>query len=214
MTCTLIFGARGSLGSHIFHKASEKSVVHPVSSSSHRQMMYFKNKNEHNLHNLPKLDVVIWAQGVNVNDSIGSLKDFEYVLEANVTYIARSLDWLVSKDKLNEGARLCVMSSIWQDIARTDKVSYTVSKAALGGLVRSVAADLGPRGIYINSVLPGPIDNPMTRQMLTPDQMAKLPGLVDPDDVWNAIDFLCFTKSCINGQSLVLDHGFSVIRNL
>jgi len=177
-------------------------------------MMYFKNKNENNLQNVPKLDVVIWAQGVNVNDTIGNLKDFEYVLDANVTYVARSLDWLVSMNKLNEGARLCVVSSIWQDMARADKVSYTVSKAALGGLVRSVAADLGPRGIYINSVLPGPIDNPMTRAMLTPDQLAKLPHLVTPDDVWSAIDFLCFTKSCINGQGLVLDHGFSVTRNL
>ena len=214
---TLLFGASGALGNHIFRKASDKGVVHPVSSSCHRQMIYFNNKikrSYYNFQDLPKLDVVIWAQGANVNDHIGELKGFEHLMDANVTYVARSLDWLVATDKLNEGARLCVISSIWQEVARADKVSYSVSKAALGGLVRSVAADLGPRGIYMNAVLPGPIDNPMTRATLTQDQIAKLPGLVTPDDVWNAIEFLCFKKSCINGQSLVLDHGFSVTRNL
>lgn len=214
---TLLFGASGSLGSHIFRRASEKGTVHPVSSSCHRQMIYFNNKIDKTYSNfqcLPKLDAVIWAQGANVNDRIGELKGFEHIMDANVTYIARSLDWLVANDKLNEGARLCVVSSIWQELAREGKISYTVSKAALGGLVRSVAADLGSRGIYMNAVLPGPIDNPMTRATLTPEQLAKLPGLVSPDDVWGAIDFLCFTKSCINGQSLALDHGFSVTRNL
>lgn len=180
-------------------------------------MIYFNHKvkkSSENLEFLPKLDAVIWAHGVNVNDSMGELKGLECLFDANVAYVARSLDWLVKNDKLNDGCRLCVLSSIWQEIARTDKLSYTVSKAALGGLVRGVAADLGPKNIYMNAVLPGPIDNAMTRANLTNEQIKKLIALVSPDDVWDAVDLLCFKKSCINGQSLVLDHGFSVIRNL
>lgn len=213
----LLFGASGNVGSHLYHRLTEKGQVYAASTSERKQMIYFSHvdkKSYKNLEFLPKLDAVIWAQGVNVNDSIGKLKEFDDVFNANVTYIARSLDWLVANDKLNQGCRLCVLSSIWENIARADKVSYSVSKAALGGLVRSVAADLGPKNIYINSILPGPIDNPMTRSSLTREQLQKLPGLVTHDDVWNAVDLLCFKKSCINGQSLVLDHGFSVIRNL
>jgi NAD(P)-dependent dehydrogenase (short-subunit alcohol dehydrogenase family) len=180
-------------------------------------MIYFNQKAKRsyeNFEHLPKLDAVIWANGANVNDHIGELKGLECLLDANVIYVARSLDWLVANNKLNEGARLCVMSSIWQEVARADKLSYTVSKAALGGLVRSVAADLGPKNIYMNAVLPGPIDNAMTRANLTTEQIEKLGSLVTHEEVWQAIDLLCFKKSCINGQSLVLDHGFSVTRNL
>jgi 3-oxoacyl-[acyl-carrier protein] reductase len=214
---TLLFGASGSLGSYIYRRASDKGQVHPVSSSCQRHMIYFNHKAKRsyeNFEHLPKLDAVIWANGANVNDHIGELKGLECLLDANVIYVARSLDWLVANNKLNEGARLCVMSSIWQEVARADKLSYTVSKAALGGLVRSVAADLGPKNIYMNAVLPGPIDNAMTRANLTTEQIEKLGSLVTPEEVWQAIDLLCFKKSCINGQSLVLDHGFSVTRNL
>lgn len=213
----LLFGASGNIGAHLHRRMTEKGQVYAASASGREHMIYFSHvdkKSYKNLDFLPKLDAVVWAQGVNVNDRIGKLKEFESVFDANVTYIARSLDWLVANDKLNKGCRLCILSSIWENIARTDKVSYSVSKAALGGLVRSVAADLGPNNIYINAILPGPIDNAMTRASLTTEQIQKLPGLVTHDDIWNALELLCFKKSCMNGQSLVLDHGFSVIRNL
>lgn len=214
---TLVFGASGSLGSYIHTRALEKGPVTPTSSSHAKKMVYFNHNLKDtyaNLANQPKFDAVIWAQGCNVNDSVGAMKGFMYVMDANVAFVVRSLDWLVENDRLNEGARLCVISSIWQDIARQNKFSYSISKAALGGLVRSAAADLGPKNIYINAVLPGPIDNSMTRNNLTREQLDSLPGLVRPEDVWNAIDLLCFKQSCMNGQSVILDHGFSVTRNL
>lgn len=213
----LLFGASGNVGGNLYRRLTEKGPVHRASASCQRQMIYFNpavKRSYDNLKFLPKLDAVIWAQGSNVNDRIGDIKGLECLFDANVGYVARSLDWLVANDKLNDGCRMCVLSSVWQEVARADKFSYSVSKAALGGLVRSAAADLGPKNIYMNAILPGPIDNPMTRANLTSEQIGKLMGLVTHDDVWNAVDLLCFKKSCINGQSLVLDHGFSVIRNL
>ena len=64
------------------------------------------------------------------------------MFDTNVGLIARTLAELLARGVVADGARLVVLSSIWQAIARSNKFSYTVSKAALGGLVRAAAADL------------------------------------------------------------------------
>jgi NAD(P)-dependent dehydrogenase (short-subunit alcohol dehydrogenase family) len=212
----LLFGANGSIGSYIHKRALEKGPVYPTSSSQ-QHFIHFNHKvNEsyENLKTLPRFDVVIWAQGKNENDGIGFAQHYDSLMDVNVNFVVKSLDWLVSHDKLNEGARLCIISSIWQNISRKNKFSYSVSKAALGGVVRSAAADLQSKNIYLNAILPGPVDNQMTRQNLTKEQIQKLFNLVSLEDIWNAVDFMCFKNSCMNGQSLILDHGFSVIQNL
>jgi NAD(P)-dependent dehydrogenase (short-subunit alcohol dehydrogenase family) len=201
MTIILLFGSSGSIGSYIYKHALEKGHVIPCRAYETLDIQY-------------KFDIVIWAQGVNTNDSIGELKEYDEIMNGNVNFVVKSLNWLVENNRLNNGARLCVISSIWEIMARKNKFSYCVSKAALGGLVRSAAADLISKNIYINSILPGPIDNNMTRKNLTQEQIEKLPGFVNLEDIWNTILLICFSKSCINGQSIILDHGFSVIRDL
>jgi len=134
-------------------------------------------------------------------------------MDANLCFVVHSLDYLLKNNKIKDGARLCVISSVWQDsIARPNKFSYTVSKAALGGLVRSAAVDLKSRGILINSILPGPVDNEMTRSNMTHEQIQKLPGFTDASDICHMIDYMCFKNTSMTGQSIVIDHGFSLMK--
>ena len=124
-------------------------------------------------------------------------------------------------DRLAKPSRLCILSSIWQEQARTAKFSYTVSKAAIAGLVRSCAADLGPRQVLVNAVLPGVVDTPMTHANLSVEQIgairsdSALGRLATPDDIAAAVAFLVGpTNGAITGQSITVDAGFSHIRNL
>ena len=91
-----------------------------------------------------------------------------------------------SSERLAGGARLCVISSIWQTSARPNKLSYMVSKAALQGLVLSAATDLAERGILVNAVLPGALDTPMTRQNLTAEQIDRIAGMTKFDRLASA----------------------------
>ena len=122
---------------------------------------------------LPQLDAVVWAQGSNLNDSIIEFKagDFDEVLNANVKFVVSTLSSLLAKNKVLPGAKICIVSSIWQDAIRPNKLSYSVSKSALSGLVKSVALDLSSQEIFVNAVLPGVIDTPMTRGVLTEKQV-------------------------------------------
>lgn len=172
---------------------------------------------------LPVLDAVVWAHGINVNDSAAAFidDDLDRLLHVNVTVIARGLRDLLAAGRLAAGARVVVLSSIWQDIARSDKYSYTISKAAVGGLVRAAAMDLAPRGILVNAVLPGVVDTPMTRSMLSAEQIERVESatpagrIVGPDDVANVVGYLASRRNtAVTGQSLTVDLGFSVGRTL
>lgn len=170
---------------------------------------------------LPRLHAAVWAQGDNHQDSLATfeLASFEAVLRANCTYVAATLAALVERDLLVRGARLCVVSSVWQLMARQNKLSYVVSKAAVGGLVRSAAVDLAARGVMVNAVMPGALDTPMARSMLSADQLAaiasstgfdRLPTL---DDVVGLVCFLCSDANTgVTGQSISVDLGYSVGR--
>ena len=170
---------------------------------------------------LPKFDAVVWAQGSNLNDSIIEFKsgDFDEVLNANVKFVVSTLSSLLAKNKVLPGAKICIVSSIWQDAIRPNKLSYSVAKSALSGLVKSVALDLSSQEIFVNAVLPGVIDTPMTRgilnekQVLSVGERTSFGRLVEPRELANVIFFLCSDmNSCITGQSIVADLGFANVR--
>jgi NAD(P)-dependent dehydrogenase (short-subunit alcohol dehydrogenase family) len=167
-------------------------------------------------------DAVCWAQGANRQDSV---LDFDAaasaeLYEANCLYVARSLNALLAAKLLsNAGARLCVVSSIWQERARQTKLSYTMTKAALGGFVRSASVDLAADGHLINAVLPGVLDTPMTHAALAPEQVERVAqatlfnALPTPDGIARLVGFLCSDQNTVvTGQSVTADLGFSNVR--
>jgi NAD(P)-dependent dehydrogenase (short-subunit alcohol dehydrogenase family) len=168
-------------------------------------------------------DAVCWAQGCNASDSVYTVNLDEHaaVYEANCLYVLATLKNLLNRRLLAPKARLCIISSIWQKLARQDKLSYCMSKAALQGLVLSASADLAIDGILINAILPGALDTPMTRQNVAPDQLERLSSatyfnrLPALQDVANLAFFLCSPKNTgITGQFIAADLGFSNVRLL
>lgn len=169
------------------------------------------------------IDAVIWAQGQNASDDVYSVQQdtHDALYRANVGYVLQTLQVLLADGHLAKPSRLCVISSIWQNIARQQKLSYCVTKAALQGLVQSAAIDLGCDGHLINAILPGALDTPMTRTNLKPEQIARLESetpigrLPSLDDVCNLAGFLCSPANTgVTGQFIAVDGGFSYARKL
>lgn len=166
-------------------------------------------------------DAVCWAQGANLNDSICSfdLAAHEQLYKANVLFVLESMKVLLESAALTKPAKLCIISSIWQNLARQNKLSYCVTKAALQGLVLSVSNDLGKEGHLVNAVLPGVIDTPMTRKNLSEEQIKKvidstqfgrLPSL---RDVAATVYSLCSKLNTgLTGQFVTVDLGYSNVR--
>lgn len=205
----LLFGASGAIGTAVSHAAQKLDWdVTPV------------GRRTYTVPSAP-YTAVCWAQGVNCSDSVydvDAVKHLE-VYEANCGYILRTLKMLLAENLLAKPSRLCIISSIWQEIGRQDKLSYMMSKAALHGLVLSAAADMAKDGHLINAVLPGVVDTPMTRASLSEDQIkgveastqfGRLPQL---EDVASLVCYLCSSANTgITGQFIKADLGYSHVR--
>lgn len=164
-------------------------------------------------------DAICFAQGANMADAVTSFDAETHLAlyRANCLSVMEGCAALVRLGLLAaNGARIVVVSSIWQDRARADKLSYTVTKAAIGGFVRSASVDLGVDGHLVNGVLPGVMDTPMTRANLSPGQIATVCAktsagrLPDLATLAETILFLCSgLNTSISGQSLAVDLGMT-----
>jgi len=225
----LIFGGTGVLGSAIAEKyqANDYQVTYGVRKISNPDIQFLLPLSEEPVPELLKgqlFDTVIFAQGANNNDSVmnHSIDDLNRLFEANVTFISETSKALLLHNLIKHKGKIVILSSFWEQLTRQDKMSYTVTKAAVGGLVRSMAVDLGnAKGILVNGLLPGVVDSPMARGLLKPEQIENVqwqtPGhqMVVPLDVANAAYLLgCEDNTAISGQSLFVDYGFSVARVL
>jgi NAD(P)-dependent dehydrogenase (short-subunit alcohol dehydrogenase family) len=218
----LVFGASGTIGSAISKELSAKGiVVTNVSNSSISSDIQTINGFEP-LKNLQvKFDACVWAQGLNTNDTLLDSNNFQEMLNVNLVYIVESLRYLIKQNLLTTNCSLVVISSVWQQLIRKNKFSYSVSKAALEGLVNSVMADFSGTGLRINSVLPGVVDSKMTRQNLSESQIEKVQmetpaqKLVTTEELARVVAWLVSSDSRgVNGQFITVDNGWSHVRTI
>lgn len=208
----LVFGASGTLGKACSEELRVSGFdIIPV------------GRDLKGLESVGQVDGAIWAQGANFTGDLTQTtsETWDEIWDANFQYIVRSLEILLEKKSFNRGSRLVVVSSVWQEISRPQKVAYIASKAAVGGLVRGMAADLGKDGISINAVLPGVVDSPMTHKHLNSTQISQIiegtptRELVIPAQIAKTVAFLIGPNSAgINGQSIIVDGGWSITRNV
>jgi 3-oxoacyl-[acyl-carrier protein] reductase len=220
----IIFGASGSIGKFFYNKFSEDTgnTVYGTTSNNNNNNNFIFVSNEHldSLENIENVDIVIWAQGYNFNDNINSFNEDEYlkIMNVNVLFILKTMNFLLSRNKIKENAKMVIISSIWEELTRDNKLSYTISKSALSGLVKNVAFDLSSKNILINNVLPGVVDNQMSRNTLTSEQflyIQKYTGfnrLIQLDDLYNTVRFLTNENTGITGESIKVDLGFTNIK--
>jgi 3-oxoacyl-[acyl-carrier protein] reductase len=88
-----------------------------------------------------------------------------------------------------------------------------MSKAALGALVKGLARELGPRGITINNVLPGPVDTDMnpadTDFGRSLHGLMALPRHGRPEEIASMVAYLAGPESSfVTGADLLVDGGF------
>jgi 3-oxoacyl-[acyl-carrier protein] reductase len=122
--------------------------------------------------------------------------DWDAVLDTNLKSVFR-LTRAVSRAMMKARfGRVVNIGSVVGSMGNAGQVNYAAAKAGLIGMTKSLAAELGSRGITVNLVAPGFIDTDMT-QALPEAQRTKLVEMIPagrlgtPDDIANAVKFLC-----------------------
>ena len=101
-----------------------------------------------------------------------ALKDFEQVLRTNVLGVWLAIKHCIAPMKKRGGGSILATASISGVIGFAGLAPYIASKHAVCGLVKSAALELGPSGIRVNAIAPGPIENRMMRSLeaqITPE---------------------------------------------
>ena len=149
----------------------------------------------------------------------------ESVLRANaapLAWLAADAADLLADDAPGAGGRCGKVVAVSSHGGRWAVPNYAAvgaSKAALESIARSLAIEIGPRGINVNVVLPGIVATEAVRSMPGVEGLLRGAGErmmtarreITPDDVAGAIAFLCSPLSdMVQGETLVVDGGTSV----
>ncbi|MFV0499266.1 MAG: 3-oxoacyl-[acyl-carrier-protein] reductase [Bacilli bacterium] len=162
-----------------------------------------------------KIDILINNAGIT-NDKLVrkmSTKDFSDVLNINLT---GSFNMIKSVYPIMAKARsgsIINLSSVIGKIGNAGQVNYSASKAGILGMTKSIAKELGGRGVRCNAICPGFIETNMT-DVLTDDVKKSILSVVPMkkygsiDDVANLALFLASDLSkYITGQAINVDGG-------
>jgi 3-oxoacyl-[acyl-carrier protein] reductase len=143
-------------------------------------------------------------------------EDWNRLLAVNLTGARNVVKAVLPGMLAGKQGAIVNVASVWGLRGASCEALYACSKAALVGLTRSLAAELGPSGIRVNCVAPGVIATDMLSELSaeTLDDLAQrtpLGRLGAPEDVARAVAFLASEDAAfITGQVLTVDGGFSV----
>lgn len=144
--------------------------------------------------------------------------NMEQLMNENYFLFIDLLRELVKTKRLNKGSSIVAMSSISSIRAMKAKMVFSAAKAALDASVRSLAVELAPKNIRINSVQKGAVDVDFEKGHIQAvnainDEMTskQLLGLTSATEVANVVAFLLSdaTKT-ITGTSIVIDGGYTL----
>jgi NAD(P)-dependent dehydrogenase (short-subunit alcohol dehydrogenase family) len=163
-----------------------------------------------------KVDILVNNAGANVPQAIDEIRDDDWdrLLQINVTSAMSLTRAIVPDMKHRCWGRVIHLSSIMGLASTPGRNAYSAAKAALLGLARASALDLGPYNITVNCLAPGPIATDMPMTILSPEQKEALAARTAfhrwgrPEEVAGpALLLASEAGSYITGAVLVVDGG-------
>lgn len=147
-----------------------------------------------------------------------SLPEWEDVIRVNLTGTFVCCKAVAATMRAQGAGRIVNLSSSTVLMGRTDYAHYVASKAGVVGLTRSLARELGPHGITVNTIMPGSTETEVPRETVTPQQAQAIVSAqsvrrrIQATDIVGAAVYLASADAdFVNGQTLVVDGGLNFV---
>lgn len=161
-----------------------------------------------------RLDIVFANAGISGYGLVADMDEAEWdrLIEADLDSVFYTARAAIPALKRSRHGRLICTASHYGVIGKDQMAHYSAAKGGVIGLVRSLALELGPHGVTVNAVAPGPVQTAIVER--TPEQIAdwqaRLPlgRLGEPEDVAGAVLFLASDlASWVTGHVLQVNGG-------
>lgn len=228
-----ITGGTGSIGNSICHYFYKNKCSEIYASTTNLQkiktedgFIKFKQLNLSEISNINleehldlDVDYLVLNAGLTKDNIFLRMSKEEWtnVIDVNLNSSFFLLKYFIKKMVKKRFGRVVFISSVVAHTGNPGQVNYTSSKAAISGMVKSLALELSSRNITVNAVAPGFISSNMTDKLNESQKNAILERipmkrLGVPEDIAKAVGFLCSDNaSYITGQTIHVNGGLALI---
>ena len=162
------------------------------------------------------VDVLVCNAGISMFKMFCDMTpdDWNRIFSVNFVGTVNCIESALPNMIHNKYGRIITMSSVWGITGASCESAYSATKAAVIGLTKSLAKELGPSGITVNCVAPGVIDTDMNAH-LTPEILEELKeetpvcSIGKAEDVAQAVCYLA-SAPFVTGQVLGVNGGFLI----
>ncbi len=165
---------------------------------------------------LGKVDILVNNAGVTRDGLMVTMKDADYdmVLDINLKGAFHMIRACYRDFMRKKYGKIINISSIAGLVGNVGQVNYAASKAGLIGMSKSVAKELGSRGVCCNCIAPGFIETAMTKDIKEDNPLlvqVPMRKMGTPEDVANVALFLASPESdYITGETIRVDGGLAI----
>ena len=163
-----------------------------------------------------RVDILVNNAGVTRDGLMVTMKDEDYdmVLDINLKGAFHMIRACYRDFMRKRSGKIINISSIAGLVGNVGQVNYAASKAGLIGLSKSVAKELGSRGVCCNCIAPGFIETAMTKDIKEDNPLlvqVPMRKMGTPEDVANVALFLASPESdYITGETIRVDGGLAI----
>lgn len=164
-------------------------------------------------------DVIVNNAGINDVHNIEDITDdeIERTMAINLVSPMRILRGFAGGMKRRGYGRIVNIGSIWAVVSKAGRCTYAATKQGIHGVTNTLAVELAPYGILVNTVCPGFTLTELTYQNNSSEQIAAiskeipLGRMAEPYEIAELIYFLGSRKNTyVTGQKITVDGGFTV----
>ena len=183
-----------------------------LSSEESVKRFILKNSNEH-------FDVIVNNAGINEINLIDRITDDEIKMTVQVNLISpvMLLRAFTGKMKNNNYGRIVNIGSIWAVVSKEGRAVYSATKNGIHGVTNSLALELAPYNILVNTVCPGFTMTELTKKNNSEETIRRIAAeipmkrMAEPYEIAEVVYFLgSETNTYLTGQKITVDGGFTV----
>ena len=165
-----------------------------------------------------RLDILVNNAGITKDGLIMKMKeeDFDSVLNVNLKGTFNTIRHSARQMLRQKSGKIINISSVSGILGNAGQANYAASKAGVIGLTKTMARELGSRGITVNAIAPGFVDTEMTGVLSEEIRENACRQIIlgrfgKPEDIANVAVFLASDKAdYITGQVISVDGGMNV----